>query len=104
MDLLAQGQEKLGSQVFITPQAMDLYDQLSAMEWSETIENKIVNSKNYHLYDAFVYGCDRLPKFDLSMSIINRDSWLRQYDDAMQSIQKQPGKIMHGGKLRRRRW
>jgi len=39
----------------------DLTQEAVSCQWSETIENKIVNASKYHLLDCWQYGMDNLP-------------------------------------------
>lgn len=61
-EMMKNLQAALGRSLFIAPWCSDLIQELTSMQWSETAEGKVVNSRSYHLHDATIYGFDILPK------------------------------------------
>lgn len=61
-EMMKNVQAALGKNLFIAPWCTDLLQELASMQWSETAEGRVVNSRSYHLHDATIYGFDCLPK------------------------------------------
>jgi len=62
IEMIKNLQQALGSKVRIAPHCEALIEELSGMRWSESKENKIVSSNDYHLHDTAAYFIDNLPK------------------------------------------
>ena len=77
-------QQKMGRQIFITPEALDLLDQLASYCTSDDNPEHIINRKKFHLVDAFRYGVLQLPKFTpvYEPEVLTNDEWmLRTFDN-----------------------
>jgi hypothetical protein len=62
--LIAQLNQALASgRVRIAEPAQTLQEELSTAQWSEKVEDKIVNSSSYHVADCAQYFVDSMPKF-----------------------------------------
>jgi phage terminase large subunit-like protein len=62
LQMIKKVQELLGSTLKIAPHCEALFEELSGMRWSETKEDKIVSSNDYHLHDTAAYFVDNMPK------------------------------------------
>lgn len=62
----------------------DLIQELISAQWSDTVEDKIVNSTNYHQHDALLYALDNLPHESVQVQqldpdpVVNHDRALRE--------------------------
>jgi phage terminase large subunit-like protein len=68
IEMIKNLQQSLGSKVKIAPHCEALIEELSGMRWSETQENKIVSSNDYHLHDTAAYFIDNLPKREIPIA------------------------------------
>ena len=57
-------QTAIMNEIRITPACQDLIEEFSTCHWSETADNKIVNSSSFHLLDTAQYFVDCKPKWD----------------------------------------
>jgi hypothetical protein len=67
-ELIKGLQASLMSEVRIAPWCEDLIEEFSTCQWSETVENKIVNSSSFHLLDTAQYFVDCKPPFEPSVT------------------------------------
>lgn len=62
-DLIAQANQALANgRIRLTTACPDLAAELSSAQWSEAVEDKIVNASSYHLADTLQYFVDLMPK------------------------------------------
>lgn len=61
-EMMKSFQSKMGVSIFCAPWCTNLPQELTAMQWSETSADRVVNTHTYHLHDAAIYGADCLPK------------------------------------------
>jgi hypothetical protein len=82
-ELIRQYQEKLGNQIFLTPDALPLIEETQECRWSDRAEGKIVNGQTYHLLDSAQYFCDNIPKVntDEKIQASSWQDWLYQAND-----------------------
>ena len=77
-ELIKGLQEALGRKVKISSSGCEkLIDEFQSCQWSETADNKIVNSSRYHLLDSAQYFCDNIPKPDVAGGKQYVDYWDR---------------------------
>lgn len=69
LQMIKKLQEVLGQTVKIAPHCEALFEELSGMRWSETKEDKIASSNDYHLHDTAAYFVDNLPKREISVPV-----------------------------------
>jgi hypothetical protein len=91
---VAKVQEALGRQVFITPEAEDLLDQLSAYERSEDNPDHVIHRKKFHLIDAFRYAIAMLPPYKAppppaDLTPIDPQKWI---EDRVYEVRDKRGK------------
>ena len=65
-EMMKNMQTALGTRLFIASWCHDFAAELTAMQWSETSAERVVNSHVYHLHDAGIYGLDCLPKHEVT--------------------------------------
>lgn len=75
-ELIKQLQEKLGSDIRISPGCDDLISELQSCRWSDRAEGKIVNASSYHLLDSAQYFCDNIPKEEKRIKSSSWQDWL----------------------------
>lgn len=89
-------QQALGVKIKIAPHCEGLIEELSGMRWSESKENKIVSSNDYHLHDTAAYFVDNLPKREYNLPI--NSSWQshlwKSHIDRKEREEKQKIQIM----------
>jgi hypothetical protein len=63
-ELIAQVNQALANgRIRLSNSCPDLIAELAAAQWSETVEDKIVNASSYHLSDTLQYFVDLMPAF-----------------------------------------
>lgn len=108
-ELIKQLQEKLGSQLRITPLCGDLIDELQECRYADRGDNKIINASKYHLLDSAQYFADNIPKREAQVIASSWDEWLyKQNDERKLNIEKAKMKIEKNAIKRKgggaRRW
>jgi len=61
-EMIGKIRDKLGKDLFINEALQDFEDEIMSYRWTENDPTKIVQSKTFHIMDAFRYGVDCLPK------------------------------------------
>lgn len=62
-ELIAQTNEALANgRIRLTTEVPDLSAEFGTAQWSETVEDKIINASHYHLADCAQYFVDMMPK------------------------------------------
>lgn len=95
-ELLKGLQEKLGSKIYLTSGATSLIQELQTCRWSETAQDKIVNSSSWHLIDCAQYFCDNIPRFDGNRGPVITDvhQYIRQqHQKKQEEKQRQQARI-----------
>jgi hypothetical protein len=94
-ELINNIQERLHSGIVkVASWCVDLQEEFSTCQWSETNPDKIVGSARFHLLDCLQYGIDNLPK---SETRIDPKSWEHQLRDAnRERIRKEAVKAKFG--------
>lgn len=68
-ELIKGLQQALEQEIRIAPWCHDLIEEFVSCQWSETAENKIVNSSSYHLLDASQYFVRCRPPFRKELQV-----------------------------------
>lgn len=96
LSMIKNLQQALGTKLKISPHCESLIEELSGMRWSESKENKIVSSNDYHLHDTAAYFLDNLPKRESSLPL--NVSWQahlwKSHTDRKEAEEKQKIQIM----------
>lgn len=101
-DLIKQLQYALGVRIKIAPWCSEMIDEFTSCRWSETADNKIVNSSSYHLLDSAQYFVDLIPtKIAPVQTPSSWQDWLYQQNEKRKS--KEQAKVSRGRVQRRRR-
>lgn len=100
-----QGVLRDGSLV-LAPHCKNAAEELANCQWSETVDDKIVNSSRYHLADAIQYFLDNVP---LNMEVIGPPKTFDQTMRAANIIRKKEeatakAQQQHSIKNRRKMW
>jgi phage terminase large subunit-like protein len=67
-ELIKGLQEALNAgRIRIAKSCIQLIDEITQCQWSETVKDKIVNSTRFHLLDAAQYFVDNIPKAEVSV-------------------------------------
>jgi phage terminase large subunit-like protein len=107
-DLIKNLQDLLGTRIFIPEDQMDLINEFEECQWSETAENKIVNSSSFHLIDSAQYFADVIPQFRGPSMAQSWEVWLHDQNSKYKKKQvaqknsKTQLKMTKGGRLRGR--
>lgn len=78
-ELIKQLQVKLGTQVFIPPHNSEFIDQLTGCKWSDSDQDRIINTASHHMLDSAQYFCDNIPKWEGTAHL---QSWEQQLREA----------------------
>lgn len=107
-DLIKGLQTALASgKIKIAPWCERLIDEFANCQWSESGENKIVNSSSYHLLDSAQYFADAIPKYEGVMVSKSWSEELRISDRKRKEAEayKQKKKAQSTWKIKKRkRW
>ncbi len=87
------------SRIKVATWCTELVDEFVSCQWSETVENKIVNSQRFHLLDSAQYFVDNIPK---GVDPIINQSFDNQMLHAHFERKKKEAKLAKGGQVRRR--
>jgi hypothetical protein len=95
-ELIANLNQALASgRIRITPSCSDLSSELSTAQWSETVEDRIVNASSYHLADCAQYFVDMMPAFkDTAEQNLSYDTrlWIANKQRKVNEAAKAQGK------------
>jgi phage terminase large subunit-like protein len=90
MELIKGVQKALteGSSKLVKGSADLLIKEISSCQWSDSVDDRIVNASKYHLLDAYQYGLDTLPRKRVAPRKVHSDSRV-QYDIDLRESNKQ---------------
>jgi uncharacterized protein YdiU (UPF0061 family) len=78
-ELIKNLQEALDTRnLIVTPWCDDLISEFTSCQWSETVDDKIVGSRRFHLLDALQYAVDNLPKPVYQAPPQTHNQWLKK--------------------------
>lgn len=84
-ELMKNAQDMLGKNVFLTPNATEIIQELKECRWSAKAEEKIINSQSWHCIDSWHYFCDNIPKYDpldrVQFSMEGHHNWIYQENE-----------------------
>jgi phage terminase large subunit-like protein len=100
VELIKQFQEKLGTQVFISPWCTKLIGEIQEARWSDRLTGKIVGDNRFHLTASARYFCDNIPSFEKRESFSNWDDWLYRKNEERKVAEDKQRKLEESGKMK----
>ena len=87
-ELIKGLQQDLGNKMMISPNCMNLIDEIQNCRWSDRGIGKIINSSSYHLLDSAQYARDVLPPPEKKLQSFTVDQWYGKLLEANETRKK----------------
>lgn len=98
-DLIKNLQTALGSRLRIPGYCDNILTEFDECQWSETAENRIINSSSFHLLDTAQYFVDLMPKYEGPTTALTWEAHLMEQNQKYKKKQA-AFKMQKGGRLK----